>query len=118
MKTAMLSLAQIRRWQRPENWMVNGYSQTQDIFHVPDTQHTLDLPAGGWSLSAADLVRLIWDNPVHEEGMFTLIFNMNRIYKGLWLPRLREPVTESFFWNGDLLVMNYRLLSVRDAVAG
>src|SRR6478672_10249508 len=109
----VLSIQQVRKWTNPPGpWMVNGYSSTHDLFYVRTTDRTLTLPAGGWTLNAAHLLRVQFDSGIGQEGIYRVDFNQNRVYHGLWQPRVGETVTESFFWEGDLLAISYRLLRV------
>ena len=114
MSDMVFSIGQIRRWSHAADWMVNGSSQTHDVFYVRDSEKHATLPAGGWTLSASDYLRLMWkgDASIGHEGLYQVILNQNLVYTGLWQPKLGETVTESFFWGGDLLVINYRLLKV------
>lgn len=122
MSDMVFSIGQIRRWSHAAEWMVSGYSQTHDLFYVRDSEKTANLPAGGWTLSASDNLRLMWKGvaAIGKEGFYQVVLNQRLLYTGLWQPKLGETVTESFFWDGDLLVINYRLLKVtpdtRDAL--
>jgi hypothetical protein len=91
--------------------MVSGYSATSDLFYLTDRAQQIVLPPGGWSLSASDYVAIEWEqaSPAHR-GIYGLRINNERLHRGMWVPKLDETVTESFFFNGDLLAMNYRLL--------
>jgi hypothetical protein len=106
-----LSVAQARKWTHPANWMINGYSSTQEIYYINSYAQNLTLAAGGWTLNAADLLRLHWSGRPDKESIYWIQYNERRLYQGLWQPQVNHTVTESFFYDGDLYVLNYRLLA-------
>ena len=109
----VLSIQQVRRWTTPPPWAPEGYTSTQDVFYLRDVdRNDVQLPPGGWTLSASDLLRIRWSGPPHEECMYNVDLNQCRVYTGLWTPKILETVTESFFCAGDLWAINYRLLRV------
>jgi len=114
MTKTVLSIAQVRRWTNPAPWMIGGYSNTQEVFYLSDADRMVQVNPGGWTLSAADLLRIRWDSTPARETMYHIEHNGERAYHSLWTPKLGETVTESFFWLGDLWTMNYRLLKVID----
>lgn len=114
MKQITLSIQQVKRWAYPQPWMVGGYSSTQDVFYLREGERQVALPAGGWSLSAVDLVRLTWTGDPDTDCMYDVILNQCRLYSSRWAPKLMETVTESFFADDSLYVINYRLLRVAE----
>lgn len=116
MRQITLSINQIRHWRNaPANWMVNGYSSTQDVLHMNDSTQFAQLLPGGWSTSAVTYLRIEWEGAPDRECMYMIRIDDRRAYYGLWTPKLLETITESFFFDGDLLAINYRLLRSVDA---
>ena len=112
MREIVLSVAQIRRWTNPSPYLTGGYSNTQDVLYVHENSRRVQLPAGGWTLSAADLLVIEWDGPLDRECMYRIFHNQQRVNHGLWTPTRGETVTETFFRDEDLWILHYRLLKV------
>ena len=113
-----LSVSQARKWTHPQSWMVNGYSSTQEVYYFYHTERIVHLAPGGWTLNAVDLLQLRWDGRADRECNYYIRYNDRQLYQGLWQPKPNETVTESFFYDGDLFVLNYRLLVRAEPPAG
>jgi hypothetical protein len=114
MSEIVLSIQQVRHWTSKPASLVAGCSSTQEIYYLTDSTGMVQLPLGGWSLHPSASLRIRWTGRADRENMYEVEFNGRRVYTGLWTPKLLETVTESFFCEGDLWVLNYRLLKTVD----
>jgi hypothetical protein len=103
----ILNLTQARKWQHAPNWALAGWTTDQQLFYLRPTAQRFHLPAGGWSMSAVDLVVLEWTDSPDRTQIMNVIYNQNRIYSGFWRPSVDEVRTLSIFHDGDLYVLRY-----------
>jgi len=111
-KSMAIGITQIRQWTASHAWMVNGYSHHHGIYWLSEPDVELVLPAGGWTLSSASFLKIRWSRSPSKETYYSIEFDRSTVYQSLWTPKLGETVTESFFANGDLWIMNYRVLKL------